>query len=148
MQAKFPWKSRRSAGRVSRHTDRVAAWSGSSRTLPELSRELVRLGASGTGTLSGVNDADQTPPIALTATLETLTIKVDRPQLSDADNARLGAAMKPTSLSGLAPGDDGPRMKMRSTIGALGVTVAVAGVLARDPCTRSGQRDGPGLRRN
>lgn len=48
----------------------------------------------GSDTLTGVNDADYKPPFPLTATLEKLTIKVDRPQLSDADKARLEAAMK------------------------------------------------------
>jgi arylsulfatase len=51
----------------------------------------------GSDTLTGVNDADYQPPFALTATLEKLTIKVDRPQLSDADKAKLEAAMKAAS---------------------------------------------------
>ncbi|HRH89519.1 MAG TPA: hypothetical protein PLO41_21950, partial [Rubrivivax sp.] len=48
----------------------------------------------GSDTLTGVNDADYLPPFALTAKLNKLTIKVDRPQLSPADIARLEAAMK------------------------------------------------------
>ena len=48
----------------------------------------------GSDTLTGVNDADYKPPFALTAKLNKLTIKVDRPQLSPADIARLQAAMK------------------------------------------------------
>jgi arylsulfatase A-like enzyme len=51
----------------------------------------------GSDTLTGVNDADYEPPFALTATLEKLTIKVDRPQLSDDDRARLEAAMRAAS---------------------------------------------------
>jgi arylsulfatase A-like enzyme len=51
----------------------------------------------GSDTLTGVNDDDYKPPFALTATLEKLTIKVDRPQLSDADKAKLEAAMKQAS---------------------------------------------------
>ena len=51
----------------------------------------------GSDTLTGVNDADYTPPFALTASLQKLTIKLDRPQLSDADRARLEAAMKAAS---------------------------------------------------
>ena len=47
----------------------------------------------GSDTLTGVNDADYQPPFALTAKLDRLTIKVDRPQLSPADIARLQAAM-------------------------------------------------------
>lgn len=51
----------------------------------------------GSDTLTGVNDADYTPPFKLTAKLDKLTIKVDRPQMSDADRARLEAAMKAAS---------------------------------------------------
>ena len=38
----------------------------------------------GAGTLTGVNDTDCQPPFTLTAKLNKLTIKVDRPQLSPA----------------------------------------------------------------
>ncbi len=48
----------------------------------------------GSDTLTGVNDADYRPPFALTAKLNALTVKVDRPQLSPADVARLEAAMR------------------------------------------------------
>ena len=48
----------------------------------------------GSDTLTGVNDADYKPPFPLTATLDKLTIKVDRPQLSDADKAKLQTAMR------------------------------------------------------
>jgi arylsulfatase len=48
----------------------------------------------GSDTLTGVNDADYKPPFALTAKLNKLTIKVDRPQLSPAEIAKLQAAMK------------------------------------------------------
>jgi arylsulfatase len=48
----------------------------------------------GSDTLTGVNDADYKPPFALTAKLNKLTIRLDRPQLSQADIARLDAAMK------------------------------------------------------
>jgi arylsulfatase len=51
----------------------------------------------GSDTLTGVNDADYSPPFALTATLEKLTVKIDRPELSDADKAKLEAAMKAAS---------------------------------------------------
>jgi arylsulfatase len=51
----------------------------------------------GSDTLTGVNDPDYQPPFPLTATLEKLTIKIDRPQLSDADKAKLEAAMKAAS---------------------------------------------------
>ena len=48
----------------------------------------------GSDTLTGVNDADYRPPFPLTAKLNKLTIKVDRPQLSPADIKRLEAAMQ------------------------------------------------------
>jgi arylsulfatase len=48
----------------------------------------------GSDTLTGVNDADYKPPFALTAKLNKLTVKLDRPQLSPADIQRLQAAMK------------------------------------------------------
>jgi arylsulfatase len=48
----------------------------------------------GSDTLTGVNDADYKPPFALTAKLNKLTIKVDRPQLSPADIKKLQAAMQ------------------------------------------------------
>jgi len=48
----------------------------------------------GSDTLTGVNDADYTPPFPLTAKLNKLTIKVDRPQLSPADIKKLEAAMR------------------------------------------------------
>ena len=51
----------------------------------------------GSDTLTGVNDADYKPPFTLTAKLNKLTIKVDRPQLSPEDikkfqEAQQGAA--------------------------------------------------------
>jgi len=51
----------------------------------------------GSDTLTGVNDADYTPPFALTAKLDKLTIKIDRPQLSEADKAKLLEAMQKAS---------------------------------------------------
>jgi arylsulfatase len=48
----------------------------------------------GSDTLTGVNDADYQPPFPLTAKLNKLTIKVDRPQLSPADIKKLEAAMQ------------------------------------------------------
>jgi arylsulfatase len=48
----------------------------------------------GSDTLTGVNDADYTPPFPLTAKLNQLTIKVDRPQLSPEDIQKLEAAMQ------------------------------------------------------
>jgi len=51
----------------------------------------------GSDTLTGVNDADYLPPFTLTAKLNKLTIKLDRPQLSAADIAKLQAAMSTAS---------------------------------------------------
>ena len=48
----------------------------------------------GSDTLTGVNDGDYKPPFPLTAKLNKLTIKVDRPQLSPADIKQLQAMMK------------------------------------------------------
>jgi arylsulfatase A-like enzyme len=48
----------------------------------------------GSDTLTGVNDADYQPPFPLTSKLNKLTVKLDRPVLSEADRARLEAAMK------------------------------------------------------
>jgi arylsulfatase len=46
----------------------------------------------GSDTLTGVNDADYQPPFALTAKLNKLTLKVDRPQLSEEDIKKLEEA--------------------------------------------------------
>jgi len=43
----------------------------------------------GSDTLTGVNDADYKPPFALTAKLDKLTIKVDRPKLTEDDIKKL-----------------------------------------------------------
>ena len=53
----------------------------------------------GSDTLTGVNDADYTPPFALTAKLNKLTIKVDRPQLSPEDIKKLETAMRNNKVS-------------------------------------------------
>jgi len=51
----------------------------------------------GSDTLTGVNDADYQPPFPLTAKLNKLTIKVDRPELSSEEIAKLEDAMKAAS---------------------------------------------------
>ncbi len=48
----------------------------------------------GSDLLTGVNDADYKPPFPLTAKLEKLTVKLDRPQLSEADLEHLQEAME------------------------------------------------------
>ena len=53
----------------------------------------------GSDTLTGVNDEDYKPPFTLTAKLNKLTIKVDRPQLSPEDIKKLEAAMRNNKMS-------------------------------------------------
>jgi arylsulfatase A-like enzyme len=53
----------------------------------------------GSDSLTGVNDADYKPPFTLTARLNKLTLKVDRPKLSDADIKKLKTAMRNNSMS-------------------------------------------------
>jgi len=53
----------------------------------------------GWDTLTGVNDADYKPPFKLTAKLDKLTIKVDRPQLSEEDIKKLQSAQRNNSSS-------------------------------------------------
>ena len=48
----------------------------------------------GSDTLTGVNDADYNPPFKLTAELDKLTVKLDRPQLSPKDIQKLKETMK------------------------------------------------------
>jgi len=63
----------------------------------------------GSDTLTGVNDADYQPPFALTAKLNKLTIKVDRPKLTEADIKTLETA-ESTAVDGspLKTGQAGP----------------------------------------
>jgi arylsulfatase len=53
----------------------------------------------GSDTLTGVNDADYTPPFPFTGKLDKLTVKIDRPQLSPADIKKLEAAMRNNKAS-------------------------------------------------
>ncbi|MEQ9562704.1 MAG: arylsulfatase [Woeseiaceae bacterium] len=53
----------------------------------------------GSDTLTGVNDEDYTPPFALTAKLNKLTLTIDRPQLSPADIQKLQGATRNNSSS-------------------------------------------------
>jgi arylsulfatase len=53
----------------------------------------------GSDTLTGVNDADYQPPFPLTAKLNKLTIKVDRPKLSPEDIKKLEAATRNNKAS-------------------------------------------------
>ena len=64
----------------------------------------------GSDTLTGVNDADYQPPFTLTAKLNKLTIKVDRPKLSAEDIKKLENA-ESEALDGkpLRHGQPGPR---------------------------------------
>ena len=51
----------------------------------------------GSDTLTGVNDADYKPPFPLTAKLNKLTLKLDRPQLTADDIKKLEAGMQKAS---------------------------------------------------
>ena len=53
----------------------------------------------GSDTLTGVNDEDYQPPFPLTAKLDKLTIKVDRPQLSPEDIKKLEEAQRNNKMS-------------------------------------------------
>ena len=53
----------------------------------------------GSDTLTGVNDADYQPPFPLTAKLNKLTIKIDRPQLSPEDIKKLEEAQRNNKTS-------------------------------------------------
>jgi arylsulfatase len=53
----------------------------------------------GSDTLTGVNDADYQPPFRFTGTLNKLTIKLNRPQLSAEDTKSLEAAMRTKAVS-------------------------------------------------
>ena len=53
----------------------------------------------GSDTLTGVNDADYKPPFPLTAKLNKLTLKLDRPQLSPEEIKKLEAAMREKAKS-------------------------------------------------
>ncbi len=48
----------------------------------------------GADTGTGVDDADYQTPFAFTGKLETVTMKIDRPVLTDADKEKLEAAAK------------------------------------------------------
>jgi arylsulfatase len=53
-----------------------------------------RYARPGPDALTGVNDADYLPPLPLTAKLDKLTIKVDRPQLTPDDITKLEGAKR------------------------------------------------------
>jgi arylsulfatase len=53
----------------------------------------------GSDTLTGIDDADYLPPFPLTAELNKLTIRIDRPQLSPEDIKKLENAQA-TALDG------------------------------------------------
>ncbi len=53
----------------------------------------------GSDTLTSVNDADYQPPFRFTGTLNQLTMKIDRPQLTAADIKSLEASMRTKAVS-------------------------------------------------
>jgi arylsulfatase len=52
----------------------------------------------GSDTITGIDDSDYLPPFPLTAKLNKLTIRIDRPQLSPADIKKLEEGMKTAAL--------------------------------------------------
>jgi len=67
------------------------------RTMPKTLPMILQWDESfdvGSDTLTGVNDADYRPPFTLTAKLNKLTLKVDRPTLTPADIKRLEETQK------------------------------------------------------
>src|SRR5262249_47967190 len=72
--------------------DKVVAAQTMEKTLPMILQwdESFDIGSD---TLTGVNDDDYKPPFPLTAKLNKLTVKVDRPQLTPADIQKLQGAM-------------------------------------------------------
>jgi hypothetical protein len=70
-------------------------------------------------TLTGVNDDDYSSPFPLTAKLNKLTIKVDRPQLSPEDINKLQATMREKAQSDRNPLLPHPETPARSAFPAL-----------------------------
>jgi arylsulfatase len=73
-----------------------------SKTMPKTLPMILQWDESfdiGSDTLTGVNDADYKPPFPLTAKLNKLTIRIDRPQLSPADIQALQAAQRNNKMS-------------------------------------------------
>jgi arylsulfatase len=52
----------------------------------------------GSDTITGIDDSDYLPPFPLSAKLNKLTIRIDRPQLSPADIKKLEAGMKTAAM--------------------------------------------------
>ncbi|MFO1303226.1 MAG: arylsulfatase [Burkholderiales bacterium] len=87
----------RGLGRPGTGTLKVDGKAVDTKTMPKTLPMILQWDESfdvGSDTLTGVNDADYKPPFALTSKLNKLTIKIDRPQLSPADVAKLEAAMR------------------------------------------------------
>jgi arylsulfatase len=84
-------------GRPGTGTLKVNGKAVATKTMPKTLPMILQWDESfdiGSDTLTGVNDADYKPPFALTAKLNKLTIKMDRPQLSPEDIKKLQGAMK------------------------------------------------------
>jgi arylsulfatase len=83
-------------GRPGTGTLKVNGKAVATKTMPKTLPMILQWDESfdiGSDTLTGVNDADYKPPFALTAKLNKLTIKMDRPQLSPDEIKKLEAAM-------------------------------------------------------
>ena len=84
-------------GRPGTGTLKVDGKAVASETMPHTLPMILQWDESfdiGSDTLTGVNDVDYQPPFTLTAKLNKLTIKVNRPQLSPEDIKKLEAGMQ------------------------------------------------------
>ncbi len=91
-----PGIGRRGIGRPGAGTLKVDGKEVQTITLPHTLPMILQWDESfdiGSDTLTGVNDADYQPPFPLTAQLNKLAIKVDRPQLSPEDIKKLEEGM-------------------------------------------------------
>jgi arylsulfatase len=89
-------------GRAGTGTLKVDGKAVATKTMPKTLPMILQWDESfdiGSDTLTGVNDADYKPPFPLTAKLNKLTIKIDRPQLSPADIQKLQAAQRNNKMS-------------------------------------------------
>lgn len=83
-------------GRPGTGTLKVDGKAVATKTMPKTLPMILQWDESfdiGSDTLTGVNDADYKPPFPLTAKLNKLTIKLDRPKLSPDDEKKLMDAM-------------------------------------------------------
>lgn len=89
-------------GRPGTGTPKVDGQVVATKTMPKTLPMILQWDESpdvGSDTLTDVNDADYQPPFRFSGTLNKLTLKLDRPQLSAADIRSLEAAMRAKAVS-------------------------------------------------